>query len=102
VNMRLLVQCADGTNEPASHRLQRIPQVHPDQGRDLVVARPARPQSAAELRAQQLNKTALERAVDIFIGPGRLEDPRGNLSRQGIEAVDHCGKLVFGEQPRLA
>ena len=69
----LVVQCADNIAEPQSHCPERVSQVHPDQGRNLVVARATGPQSAAQLGADQLNQPPLKRAMHVLVGFCRPE-----------------------------
>jgi hypothetical protein len=50
----------------------RVAQPHPEEGGDLVVARTARAQLAAQLRARPLDQPALQRGVHVLVvGRGR-------------------------------
>ena len=54
-----------------------VEQVAPEEGGDLVVARPARPEPAADLGADLLDQQPLERAVHVLVGRGGLQRPDG-------------------------
>jgi hypothetical protein len=64
----LLVQRADHAAEFGCDRTKSVPQIHPDQGCNLVVAGPAGAQSTAQLRTYQLCEPPLKRAVNVLIG----------------------------------
>jgi hypothetical protein len=63
----LLVQRGGHAAEFGCDRTKGVPQIHPDQGCNLVVTGPAGSQSAAQLRTYQLYEPPLERAVHILI-----------------------------------
>lgn len=78
-----------------------VAQVHPEERGDLVVAGPAGAQLAAEVRAQALQQSTLQRGVDVLVGDGAGERPVGDIGFELVEAGDHAGQLVLGEQARL-
>ncbi|CAO0837738.1 hypothetical protein SMICM17S_04476 [Streptomyces microflavus] len=78
-----------------------VAQVHPEEGGDLVVPRPAGPQLAAEVGAEALQQSALQRGVDVLVGDGSGEGAVRDIGFELVEAVLHPGQLVLGEQARL-
>jgi hypothetical protein len=87
--------------QPSSHLPHSVPQVHPDQGRDLVVAGPAGTQPAAELGADQLYQPSLQRAVHILVSLGWLEYSGIGLGCERAQADDHRRQFVVSEQSSL-
>ena len=90
----------DDVAHPAREVAEPVAQPHPQLGGDLVVARPPRPQLAAEVRADPLDQPALEGGVDVLVVLGGHERPRRDVGGEPREAVEHPGELVVVEQPR--
>ena len=84
--------------DPAGQVPGLLTQVHPDQGRDLVVARAAGPQPAPELRPGPLDQAALERGVHVLVVGAGDEGTRGHVGVQRVEGREHPGKLVVIQQ----
>ncbi|CAM5744773.1 hypothetical protein SHIRM173S_10772 [Streptomyces hirsutus] len=86
--------------DQAAERAGVVPQVHPEQGRDLVVPRAAGAQFAAEVGAEALQQAAFQGGVHVLVGDGAGERAVGDVRLQPVEALDHAGELVLGEQAR--
>lgn len=85
--------------EPADD-LGFFAEIHPHQGRDLVIARTSGTELSTEVDARTLDEPTLESRVDVLVGKDRQERPRLDVSRQGVERGEHVRQLVLGEQPR--
>ncbi len=86
-------QAADG--------LRVVPQVHPEEGGDLVVAGASGPQLAAEVGAEALQQAAFQGGVDVLVGDGAGEGAGLDVGEQPVEPVVHGGEFVGGEQAGL-
>ena len=64
----LLVQRADDELHPGGQVAQCVAQVHPEEGGDLVVARPTGSQPAGQLGPEALEKPPLEGPVHVLVG----------------------------------
>src|SRR5690606_19121960 len=77
-----------------------VAQVHPEEGGHLVVAGAARAQLAAQVGAEALQEAAFQGRVHVLVGDGAGEGAVGDVRLQPVEAGDHAGQLVLGEQSR--
>ncbi len=75
---RLIVQRQHHLGTSGRDLPQRVAQVHPDQGGDLVVARPPGPEPATKIHSDDLDQTALQGAVHVLVGrrPARTPPTR--------------------------
>lgn len=78
-----------------------VAQVHAEERGHLVVAGPARAQLAAEVDAEALKEAALQRRVDVLVGDRPDERAVRHVRFELVEAREHAGQLVLGEQARL-
>ena len=77
---------------------QRVPQVHPQQGGDLVVAGPAGPQPTAQFGPDDLDQATFQGAVHVLVARRRAERPGGHRLVQLVQAGEQPGELVVGQQ----
>jgi len=67
VRARLIGQGLDEVEEDTAHRADLIPQEHPYERGDLVVARPSCAQLPAQPRTEPLEQAALEAGVHVLV-----------------------------------
>ena len=89
----------DQPQHVAGDRAGVVEQVHPHEGRDLVVAAAAGAQLAAELRADFADERGLERAVHVFVTGSGTQRAVLDAAGQGIQPRVHAPRLVGGEVP---
>ena len=90
----------DDVEHEGRDRAGLVTQVHPEEGRHLVVARTTGPQPAADVGTGSFDEAPLQRGVDVLVAGLRHELPRLDVGAQGLEAVEHGlqGRVV--EQAR--
>ena len=76
-----------------ANRLAVIEKIQPNKGGDLVVAAAPGAQLAAEFGTRDVDESAFEGAVHVFIRLQSYKLSGGDRGPEGFEGRDHAGKL---------
>ena len=99
VRGRLRGERLDEAEHTVPHSAHRVAQPHPKQRGHLIVARPSSPQPAAEIGADPVDESTLQRAVDVLVGVDRGETAVGDVAAQAVQPGQQAVALLVGQQP---
>ena len=98
VAIRLREKGIDGIEHATGEVVGLLAEVHPEQGRDLVIAGAARAQTSADMGAGALDQAPLQGGVHVLVVLGGSEGAGDDICFELVQAGQHRRECVVVEE----